>query len=88
MTTAEPETEARGRIMERPDGFYWQDREDDMLYGPFPTRLAAEQDMQYEADNDFAEGETLEEAEDEIGIAGWADTGEPAEESLPHFHIE
>lgn len=90
MNTPNPSPEERGRISERPDGFYWQDPSDGMLYGPFPTLLAAQQDMQYEEENDFEEGETLEEAEDEIGISGWADpdTGDPAEESVPHFHIE
>jgi hypothetical protein len=46
--------------------------------------------MQYEADSDFEEGESLAEAEAEIGIADWADpdTGEPAEGHSPHLHIE
>lgn len=90
MNTPNPSPEERGRITERPDGFYWQDTNDGMLYGPFPTLLAAQQDMQYEEDNVFEEGETLEEAEDEIGISGWPDpdTGDPAEETLPHFHTE
>ena len=72
----------RTRIIERPDGFYWQDKESVKEYGPFGTLLEAVEDMQYHEDSDYEPGETLEEAEDEIGIADWVDpdTGEPAEE--------
>ena len=76
-----------GRVIERPDGFYWQDSADGAVYGPFPTLLAAMQDMQTEDhEGEFEEGETLEEAESEIGIIGWIDpdTGLPAEETTPH----
>lgn len=77
----------RGDIIERPDGFYWEDRSDGKLYGPFPSLLEAEQDMLYEADSDFEEGETLEEAEAEIGISDWIDpdTGAPAEDATPRL---
>jgi len=39
------------------------------------------------ADAVLEPGETLREAEDEVGIADWIDpeTGEPAEESRPHL---
>ncbi len=79
--------EERARVLERPDGFYWQDSADGKLYGPFPTLLAAMQDLQTEDhEGEFEEGETLEEAESEIGIIGWIDpdTGLPAEETTPH----
>lgn len=78
-----PADEERGRIIERPDGFYWQDKTDGKVYGPFPTLLAALQDMQEEgAGGEFEEGESLKEAEAEIGITDWIDpdTGMPAEE--------
>jgi hypothetical protein len=67
------------RVIERPDGFYWQDELTDKFFGPFPTLLAAVQDMQ--GQSDFEEGESLEDAEEEIGISTWIDpeTGEPAE---------
>lgn len=88
--TPEAASKERGQLIERPDGFYWQDERSGKLYGPFATLREAEQDMQYSADSDFEEGETVAEAEAEIGIADWTDpdTGEPAEEELPHFHIE
>jgi len=34
-----------GRVVERPDGFYWQEKEGGEEYGPFPTRAEAEADM-------------------------------------------
>lgn len=79
----------RARVIERPDGFYWQDKFSDELYGPFATLLEAVQDMQ-DQDTGYEEGESLEEAEAEIGITGWIDpeTGEPAEGSRPHLSDE
>jgi hypothetical protein len=73
------------RIVERPDGFYWHDeKESDKVFGPFPTLLDAIQDMEYNAESDYEPGETLEEAEDEIGISDWIDreTGHTGEESF------
>ena len=80
----------RTRIIERPDGFYWQDKLSDELFGAFPTLLEAVQDMQEREDTGYGEGETLEEAEAEIGIADWTDpqTGEPAEELQPRLRDE
>lgn len=74
------------RLIERPDGFYWQDESSTKLYGPFPTVMEAKLDMQYCEDSDYEEGETLQEAEDEIGISDWVDpeTGLPAEGWTPH----
>ena len=73
----------QSRVIERPDGFYWQDKDTEELYGPFPTLLGAVQDMQDHDGSDYEEGETLEEAESEIGMAGWIDqeTGRPAEDT-------
>ena len=84
MKISIPETSPdfdRTRVIERPDGFYWQDKLTGELYGPFATLLEAVQDMQDHDGNGFEEGESLEEAESEIGIADWIDpeTGEPAE---------
>jgi len=70
------------RVIERPDGFYWQEEFTDKFFGPFPTLLEAIQDMQGQSDSDYEEGESLEDAEAEIGISNWIDpeTGEPAED--------
>jgi len=93
MTIPIPQTPPdydRTRVLERPDGFYWQDKNTDDLYGPFASLLAAVQDMQNHDGNGYAEGESLEEAEAEIGIADWTDpeTGEPAEGVQPHLTDE
>jgi hypothetical protein len=76
------------RVIERPDGFYWQDKLSGEEFGPFATLAEAMRDMQSQNGNGFEEGETLEEAEAEIGIADWIDpeTGQPAEDSPPHFN--
>jgi len=86
MTQTPPEVPAGDdttRIIERPDGFYWLDTESGEEYGPFATLLDATQDMEYNVDSDFEPGETLEEAEDELGISDWIDpdTGAPGEET-------
>lgn len=77
--------EDRRRILERPDGFYWRAEDGGAEYGPFPTMAEAVADMQAPEDDAYEPGETLAEAEDEIGISDWIDpdTGEPAEESIP-----
>ena len=77
----------RARVIERPDGFYWQDKDSGEEYGPCPTLLAAAEDMEYSDESDYEPGETLAEAEDELGISDWIDpeTGGPAEEGRPHI---
>jgi hypothetical protein len=68
-------------IMVRPDGYYWQAEGSRQEFGPFASVEQALADMA-EADGEAPEpGETLQEAEDEIGIADWIDpdTGDPAE---------
>ncbi len=86
VPASKPE-EDHQRIIERPDGYYWLDESSDKEYGPFPTRLAATQDMQGAAESEFEEGVPLAEAESEIGITDWIDreTGEPAEEKTPRL---
>jgi len=81
-----PEYE-RARVVERPDGFYWQARDGGKESGPFATLLEATEDMQYSADSDYEPGESIEQAEAEIGISEWVDpdTGELAEELTPRI---
>jgi hypothetical protein len=90
MTQPIPETPPeydRTRIIERPDGVYWQDKESGREYGPFTTLLDAVQDMQLGGDRTLESGETLEEAEEEIGISDYLDpdTGQPAEDGVPRL---
>jgi hypothetical protein len=75
----------RARVIERPDGFYWHSEDRKSSYGPFPSLKQAVADMQTGDDSNYEPGETLEEAEDEIGISRWIDpdTGQPAEDSIP-----
>jgi hypothetical protein len=83
--TGTPEDD-RTRIVERPDGYYWQSEDRRREYGPFPSLVEALADMQAaDDDNSYQPGETLEEAEDELGISRWIDpeTGQPAEDSIP-----
>lgn len=85
-----PETAAefdRARVVERPDGFYWQSKDGGKEFGPFATLLEAVEDMQYKADTDYEPGESVVEAESEIGISDWVDpdTGELAEEQTTRF---
>jgi len=89
ITPAEPRTE-QAQVIERPDGFYWQDKLSGKEYGPFPTLLEAQQDMEGQSESGYEEGESLEDAEEEIGISTWIDpeTGEPAEGVTPHLSDE
>ena len=77
----------RAKVVERPDGFYWQSADGGKEFGPFPTLLEAAEDMQYNADSDYEPGESVAQAEEEIGISDWVDpdTGELAEELKPHI---
>jgi hypothetical protein len=89
---AEIESEVdMGQIMLRPDGYHWQAPDGKQEFGPFESLELALADMM-SADPDSAEpGESLEEAEGELGIADWIDpeTGAPAEGmSTPHLHDE
>ena len=90
MTKIIPETPPeydRTRIVERPDGFYWQDKDGGREYGPFATLLEAVQDMELGGDRNLEPGETLEEAENEIGVSDYIDpdTGVPAEDGVPRL---
>lgn len=71
---------AVGDIVLRPDGYHWLAPDGRQEFGPFSTRAEAVADRD-ETDDTPAPGETLEEAEDELGIASWIDrdTGELAE---------
>ena len=79
-----------GRLLERPDGYYWESKATKELRGPFATREEAEADLLAGggADSEFdPEAETLQEAESELGISEWIDpdTGGPAEDNVPRL---
>lgn len=79
MTQKIPTTSAEfdhTRIIERPDGFYWQDDADGREYGPFQTMLEAVADMQL-ADDESADAEAdvddVRETGDLLGVPDWVD---------------
>ena len=75
-------------IFERPNGWYWAAPDGHQEFGPFDSLEAARGNRDRYDEQAPAEGETLREAEQEVGIADWidAETGEPAEgQSPPHF---
>lgn len=84
------ETAEEVMLISRADGYYWV-APDGQEIGPFDSREQALADVP-NADEDTPEpGESLQEAEDEIGIADWIDpdTGEPAEgQSSPRRYSE
>ena len=75
------------RIVERPDGFFWLDKDTGQTFGPFDTLLAAVQDMEYNADTDFGADDALDEVEEDLGLSAWVDpdTGELAEDTFTHL---
>lgn len=81
------ETEAGSveQIMARPDGYYWRAPGSKQEFGPFASLEDALADMQSFDEESPAPGETLQEAESELGISDWIDpdTGEPAEGLSP-----
>ena len=90
MTQIIPETPPefdQSRLIERPNGFYWQSKDGKEEFGPFATLLEAVQAMQASEGAELEPGETVQEAESEIGIADWVDpdTGQPAEEGVPRI---
>ena len=90
---AQNEETLQGRVLERPDGFYWESKATKTPRGPFETRAEAEADLlaggagpEDAEPADLEEG-TLLEAESELGISDWIDpdTGGPAEDNVPHI---
>lgn len=90
MTQPIPQTPSdfdRTRVIERPSGFFWTAKDNGREYGPFATLMQAVLDMQAADESPIEPGETVQEAESEIGIADFVDpeTGEPAEEERPRL---
>ena len=76
-----------GRVIERPDGFYWEKAKGES-HGPYATLAEAEADLLADGAADEAEDvESLQEAESELGISEWIDpdTGGPAEDNVPRI---
>ncbi|HMM83969.1 hypothetical protein [Azohydromonas sp.] len=79
----------RDALVQHPDGWYWLAPDGKQQFGPFDTAEEALADMGSAADDEVIEpGETLQEVEDELGLADWVDpdTGTLAEGT--HTRIE
>lgn len=74
-------------VVERPDGWYWCAPDGSSEFGPFVSGADARADRDRYNEEAPSEGETLREAEAELGIADWidAETGAPAEGQSPHL---
>lgn len=73
------------RIIERPDGFYWESLEDGREYGPFATLVETVLDMQSMSDDEEVEGDDVDdvrEAGEALGVPQWVDpeTGQLADD--------
>lgn len=83
-----PADEAAPEIVLRPDGFYWLAADGGSEVGPFESYELAAADRDAAGEEGPEPGESLAQAEDEIGINDWIDeeTGLPAEgQSPPHL---
>ena len=78
-----------GRVIERPDGFYWMAKDDGEPHGPFATLAEAEADLLSggESPEEPEADAGLQEAESDLGISEWIDpdTGGPAEDNVPRI---
>jgi hypothetical protein len=77
-----PVDDETSRVVARPDGFYWVADDGRQEFGPFATAVLAQAALREGIETALESGESIAEAEAEIGIAEWVDpdTGEPAEE--------
>jgi hypothetical protein len=75
------------RIVQHPDGYYWLTELHEV--GPFATLDDARADMEATGagEGGIEPGETLAQAEEDIGVETWIDpeTGAPAEEQRPRI---
>src|SRR5262245_3170949 len=62
------------RIFSRPDGYYWLAPDGKHEIGPFDTFAEALADMDSGDAAGWTPGETLAEAESELGVADWIDS--------------
>ncbi|MEW6691134.1 MAG: hypothetical protein AB1452_18820, partial [Pseudomonadota bacterium] len=62
-----------GSIVRHPDGYYWIAPDGHQEFGPFATAEEALADMNAGSDEAPEPGETLQEAEQELGLADWVD---------------
>lgn len=71
---AEPTSFQTGHVIERPDGYYWQDSHSGEERGPFGTMREAEEDMAFgpaeeDASIDFEDEDTTDWVDPDTGEA-------------------
>lgn len=79
---------ASHEVVRHPDGWYWVSPDGHHEVGPFPSKADALADRDSDDEATPREGESLAEAEAELGLAGWIDpeTGSLADgPSSPHL---
>jgi hypothetical protein len=79
-------------VVERSNGFYWRLNGEKRLRGPHASLLEVVDDIDARTALELATVESclsLEEAEEEIGVAGWIDpdTGLPAEDGAHRLEL-
>jgi hypothetical protein len=76
------------RVIERPDGFWVQPAQGGHETGPYATLVEAiEEHRAVEDEDDLGPGDTLAEAEAQLGVSDWIDpeTAALAEDGVPHI---
>jgi hypothetical protein len=75
------------KVIERPDGFWVLLAVGGREMGPYATLVEAIEDSRVKDDDEFGTGDSLAEAEAQLGVADWIDpeTSAPAEDSVPHL---
>ena len=75
MIPETPSAYDRARVIERPDGFYWQEKDTDLTYGPFASLWDAMEDMEG-AETGSDAGERLEVEEAHLEAAHFLEDGQ------------
>ena len=88
--TGEASDDRLARIAARPDGFHWLAADGKQEFGPFESLDAALADMDGSDDETIEPGESLAEAEQELGLTEWIDpdTGQQAEQTVTRIDDE
>lgn len=75
------------QLVEHPDGWYWIAPDGRQQFGPYASAGEARADFDRGLDGPPEVGETLDEAEAELGLADWIDpdTGALAEDAGPRI---